>query len=120
MILLLFYLELGWIPEGALLAYNPSEYYEAQEDLYAELGTEAQLLGFYFGGTVKTLSNWGFGGFFSNTIQYSFSGGWKNEWFDIGFRKYCGHPIVPYYGMISGDVKYDYYSTEVFLRISNR
>jgi len=124
----IFALELGFLPKGDLVMYDSWLFdvcpisYSAYTDMEAEV---VILDTFFAGGGVRT-SIWqlttdnGDFSFFPHKAVYSFFAGARYRTFEIGFRHFCIHPVVPYFPITWPNPIWEAAYEELYLRISNR
>lgn len=121
---LAFSLELGFLPQGAFVIYEPPPivYQDFSGSFYTEL--DARLYAWnlvYIGGGVKTFiwrdgSGWSF---YPNTSIYKFAAGLEAGPVEIGFRHYCQHPTAPFMQVAVGRCVYEGFYEELFVRFSH-
>ena len=116
-----FCLELGFIPNSTFVMYEtPSTI--LYKDQYGYIDFEAEIiLGdlFFIGGSIKTYI-WRYGNFefWPEKNGFLFETGFRYKLFELGFRHYCAHPVVPYQYQIKMNWEGAY--QEVYLRIEGR
>jgi hypothetical protein len=120
----IFALEAGVLPNTSFLMYQPDlRYIIGAVGFYTELEASIEAWGFYVGGAVRTnmwpqqegLSFWPF------QMTYRFEAGWRNQWFTLGFRHYCMHPVVPYLQLTGAPTQlYEGIYEEIYIRINAR
>jgi len=92
---LFFALELGWMPSGDFLMYDPPSIVSVTGSLYVDMEARATAFGFLFaGGSVKTFM-WAHDGgysFMPFRLLYEFEAGATLGPVEVGFRHYCTHP----------------------------
>ena len=127
-IIFLFALELGWLPQGDFAMYDVSGYfakvYPVSYTAYVDLEAEVVVLdAFFIGGAVRT-SVWQFDHsgwtFFPHKAVYSFSAGARFGMLEMGFRHYCIHPVIPFFGLVDPRPIWEGSYEEFYLRISNK
>lgn len=126
-LLFFFTLELGWMPHGEFVMYDAPLLFESfpvAYTAYAELEAEVELFGIFFaGGSIRTSvwqlqhSSWTF---FPHKAVYGFFAGARWKLLELGFRHFCIHPVVPYFGLIQPEALWEGAYDELYLRISNR
>lgn len=98
-IALAFALELGWMPNGDFLMYDPPSFVSVAGSYYTELEMRATAFGFLFvGGSVKSFV-WLYEGEYTFAPErelYEFEAGLTRGPLEVGFRHYCTHPMWPY------------------------
>jgi hypothetical protein len=100
-LILLYSLELGYLPLGELALYDPGIYYDIKHSLYTTMDAELQGFGFFIGGHIRT-TMWHDGTgytFRPNSAEYLVKMGYRRGNVEIGFRHYCTHPVVVLFGL---------------------
>ena len=101
-LVLLFNLEMGYMPLDTWRGYTPAFYVDRGVDipLYVDVSFRLDILDFVFvGGSVRTeltMKEMKAGSFSPHLMNYGFTAGIHYQGFEIGFRHHCLHPIVPY------------------------
>lgn len=118
---LVFALELGALPSGGFLMYDPPAYQDWTGSGYTELSASVELAKtLYAGGGVRTtvLSD-GSLNFWPEGAYYYFTAGVRWKGIEIFWRHYCIHPVVPYLPL-TGDVRQVWEGSydEIGIRIS--
>jgi len=100
-LIFVFALEIGLLPEGHLSMTDVSEYtYDLNYSLYVQFECELQFFDMLFiGGKIYSpfWKKYGEPGFAPDSIEYLFNGGIRFYFIEIGFRHYCKHPVLPWY-----------------------
>ena len=118
-------LELGFLPSGTMLMYEPSvAYRDLAGQGYVQFEAEVLLLEHVFaGGSVKTflfdqareLS------FAPTQVLYEFRAGIRIPPLEAGWRHYCTHPVMPYMPVDpGGPVLWEGSYDELYLRFETR
>lgn len=118
-LLLFFYIEFGFLPEGIFQLYERNEKFISSGSFYVDLYFEAEAFGFFAGGQSKAFiyknsHNYAFS---PDNIQFDFFTGYRYNNIEIGFRHFCIHPIIPYYYFYESIVNYEGSYSELYLRI---
>jgi len=106
-IALFFAIELGWLPTGEFAMYDVPALVEKHPiayTLYTDIDGGAELFGHLFiGGGVRTsvwrLTDTGLT-FWPFNAVYRFYAGARWGPLEVGWRHYCMHPVVPYFGLL--------------------
>lgn len=116
-------LELGYLPNGTMVMYEPSETMNVSGTWYAEFEAEAELWGILFvGGEIKTFM-WKTQltpvdyNFFPEQEWYGVWGGIRRGPFELGFRHYCTHPVVPFLPLTRSKILWEGSYEELYLKV---
>lgn len=118
-------LELGFLPNGTMLMYQPSlKYNDLAGQFYTQLDAEAVVFDRLFvGGAVKTFV---FDierevSFTPTQSWYSFRAGLRFPPLEAGWRHYCTHPVMPYMPLDpGGPVLWEGSYDELYVRLEVR
>ena len=96
MLIFLFWLEMGMLPQGDFQVAESMPTITAWEAGYTDIGAELRWRGFGIGGGVKTAVMIGGerGGFKPFSALYDACVSWERGGFEVGFRHYCYHPVL--------------------------
>ena len=124
-----FALELGWLPSGEFAMYELGPFadiFPVRYTAYTDLEAEVELFGHVFaGGGVRTsiwkLDDGGYA-FWPFNAVYRFYVGVRAGPLELGFRHFCLHPVVPYFGLAGGLYRAAWEGAyeELYVRVSNR
>jgi len=127
-LIFLFALELGWLPQGNFAMYNVSDrfmkVYPVKYTAYVDMEAEVVMFNTLFaGGSVRT-SVWQFDSdswtYFPHKAVYGFFAGVKTRKVEVGFRHYCIHPVIPFFGCVEPKPIWEGSYEEVYIRVTNR
>lgn len=120
-LMFLFSLELGFLPMGTIVQYEQPAFVQFDGSFYTDLGAAVFLYGFYIGGGVKTYmwKDQGELSFWPHMADYRVLSGFRWNIFEIGWRHYCIHPVVPMLALTRPQQIWEMAYDEVFVRISN-
>ena len=111
--ILLFVLELGFIPKGSLDLYDM----EIEPTNYVEMKVGFEVGALYALGWVNTMMDKAEGIWFSpHTSVYGVEGGFEFWKLRVGYRHLCTHPIVPWYDPSRGTIVGDGSADILFVR----
>ena len=125
----LFWIELGILPLGALLQYDPTPDMDLVQqsdpifidlDLYSELYTGIEWNHFGIAGSVRTyLRKTPFGYTFQpNSVLYGAQAWFRTDWMELGYRHYCQHPVIVRFEFIrTPHIEWESAYAELYLRI---
>ena len=117
----IFALEAGLIPSDHFVMYEiPTEYVYSQS-FYLQMDVEAELFDLFFiGGSIRSYvwksregpSFWPF------RDGYLFKVGLRKKPFELGFRHYCTHPVIP--SQYPAQMNWEGAHEEIYFRIGGR
>jgi len=119
-----FALEVGLFPNNSFIMYQPNPAYVIDAvGFYTDLEASMESYGFYVGGGMRCYF-WKDRDpldFYPYQMTFSFDAGWRNEFFEIGFRHYCMHPVVPWLALTEApECQWEGSYDEMFIRIYGR
>lgn len=123
-------LEVGWMPQGDFVMYDPPSIVTVTGSFYTELEARATAWGFLFaGGSVKTFV-WLYDGAYTFAPErslYNFEAGVTLGPVEVGWRHFCTHPTWTYlWSYRLGDAQYGQAARwegsyeEVYLRLEKK
>ena len=116
-------LEAGWLPHGGFAMYQVPAVIDVTGSFYVDMQAEAVAWKhLYLNGGMKTFmwsqeGNWTF---WPHTELYNVGAGVRLGVFDLGWRHYCVHPVMPYSILYDPVLKAEGSWDEVFLRVEVR
>jgi len=117
--------EFGITPEDKMNVYLPEFWSEAAANkvsFYFNLETKIEIKKFYIGGGIKTFAGKSISDakeFVPYKATYKFMTGFEFDKFEIGFRHYCIHPVVPYITFDNPAIFHGAYE-ELYIRFSTK
>ena len=98
-LVLVFALEAGWLPNGAVVMYEVPEVSIFTGSLYTDLSAQLEIAEVLYVGGGTRINVWASEGeytFWPAAAYFSFEAGARWKGVEIFFRHYCQHPIAPY------------------------
>ena len=121
MIILMFFLELGYLPTITATEYDHVKYYaDTRHGYYVELGIDAEWRGLFIGGSaiIDMFKKKEGIQFWPISLCSEFGLGYRRGIFEAGYRHMCTHPVVPYFGMDRPGILRDQASNQLYVRIT--
>lgn len=122
-IVLMMALELGWLPEGTMLMYEPTQAQVVSNWTYAEFSARAAMGPVFAEGRMRSTQGmlgdevgWPGVGFTTDGMLYEVGGGVEVGPLTVGFRRMCTHPVMAYLPVRGGEPIWEGWYGEVYAR----
>lgn len=120
---LAFALELGMLPLGSWVMYQPPATVQEQSEFYQQFESRVILWDRLFVGGDVRIYDWmdkGALNFWPSRAAFTFKTGINCRGVELGFRHYCTHPIVTYMPIEKSTVRWEGAYEEIYLRLEGR
>lgn len=117
-------LEVGLVPIGYEMLYQPDQYYPIEADAYVRFDGEVTLGPLFAGGgiTVPISGGDGVGSalivWTPGSLNSMYVTGLRFGGLEVGFRGYCAHPVASYFEVTRSAMVGDYAYQELYIQFT--